>query len=224
MQSPIESIPYGTYGAHGIHSLSIDDSGFLLQDSYDITNKNPNLIQQLQLLNRIYFYSEDFSQTIACIVTGFGESSTCTFLNRLWYPYSYICRITVFLILLIIFWRQLLNQLLHPQLAQAQIQSYHHYWRHIGFVVHWHLTYSLQGWCCWSRLFCYPWKYYWQCAVGLIDQQSNYYLIKCHYWHKLVLQSEPLPPWKRHLGPKSLLAETGSLSSQIIPPILLFLT
>ena len=40
-------------------------------------------------LTRIYFYFGNFSQSIACIATRFGECSL-TLLHKLWYFYSYI--------------------------------------------------------------------------------------------------------------------------------------
>ena len=44
-------------------------------------------------LNRIYYYSEGCSQSMACIVNRFGECCL-TLLNKLWYTYSYIYKVS----------------------------------------------------------------------------------------------------------------------------------
>ena len=62
-----------------------------LQLPTELPQESTDPVIKLRSLNRLCSYFGCFSQSIACIVTRFGECST-TSLDKLWYLYSYIYR------------------------------------------------------------------------------------------------------------------------------------
>ena len=97
MYEPFACGDVGTYIRKELHNPPDEESEFgyfeLIQPSANHYHgnhlKKMNCDSQRPWLDLMYYYIRNFSQSMACIATRFGECSL-TMLHKLWYNYTYI--------------------------------------------------------------------------------------------------------------------------------------